>query len=64
MCSRDDHRNLVTELAAQAAVAIDNARLFKDREEVIIASLEASPTRWTHAIRTRAATPSASRSTH
>src|SRR5216684_3443352 len=37
----DDHRNLVTELAAQAAVAIDNARLFKDREEVIIASLEA-----------------------
>jgi GAF domain-containing protein len=37
----DDHRNLVTELAAQAAVAIDNARLFKDREEVILASLEA-----------------------
>ena len=37
----DDHRKLVTELAAQAAVAIDNARLFKDREEVIIASLEA-----------------------
>jgi HD-GYP domain-containing protein (c-di-GMP phosphodiesterase class II) len=37
----DDHRNLVAELAAQAAVAIDNARLFKDREEVIIASLEA-----------------------
>ena len=37
----DDHRNLVTELAAQAAVAIDNARLFQDREEVIIASLEA-----------------------
>src|SRR4029077_2239773 len=36
-----DHRNLVTELAAQAAVAIDNARLFQDREEVIIASLEA-----------------------
>jgi HD-GYP domain-containing protein (c-di-GMP phosphodiesterase class II) len=36
-----DHRNLVTELAAQAAVAIDNARLFLDREEVIIASLEA-----------------------
>ncbi|TMC97428.1 MAG: GAF domain-containing protein [Chloroflexi bacterium] len=36
-----DHRNLVTELAAQAAVAIDNARLFKDREEVILASLEA-----------------------
>jgi HD-GYP domain-containing protein (c-di-GMP phosphodiesterase class II) len=37
----DDHRNLVTELASQAAVAIDNARLFKDREEVIIASLQA-----------------------
>ena len=36
-----DHRSLVTELAAQAAVAIDNARLFKDREEVILASLEA-----------------------
>src|SRR5437660_1973667 len=36
-----DHRNLVTELAAQAAVAIDNARLFEDREEVILASLEA-----------------------
>jgi GAF domain-containing protein len=37
----EDHRNLVTELATQAAVAIDNARLFKDREEVIMASLEA-----------------------
>src|SRR5579859_845100 len=37
----DDHRNLVTELAAQAAVAIDNARLFKDREEVILSALEA-----------------------
>jgi HD-GYP domain-containing protein (c-di-GMP phosphodiesterase class II) len=36
-----DHRNLVTELSAQAAVAIDNARLFKDREEVILLSLEA-----------------------
>ena len=36
-----DHRNLVTELAAQAAVAIDNARLFKDREEVILEALEA-----------------------
>src|SRR5207237_9023427 len=36
-----DHRNLVTELATQAAVAIDNARLFKDREEGILASLEA-----------------------
>ena len=37
----EDHRNLVTELATQAAVAIDNARLFQDREEVILASLEA-----------------------
>jgi GAF domain-containing protein len=37
----DDHRNLVTELAAQAAVPIDSARVFQDREEVIIASLEA-----------------------
>jgi HD-GYP domain-containing protein (c-di-GMP phosphodiesterase class II) len=37
----EDHRNLVAELAAQAAVAIDNARLFKDREEDNIASLEA-----------------------
>ncbi|HEY1456197.1 MAG TPA: HD domain-containing phosphohydrolase, partial [Candidatus Dormibacteraeota bacterium] len=36
-----DHRKLVMELAAQAAVAIDNARLFKDREEVIISSLAA-----------------------
>jgi HD-GYP domain-containing protein (c-di-GMP phosphodiesterase class II) len=36
-----DHRNLVAELAAQAAVAIDNARLFKDREEVILGALEA-----------------------
>ncbi len=36
-----DHRNLVTELAAQAAVAIDNARLFKEREEVIFQSLVA-----------------------
>ncbi len=36
-----DHRILVTELAAQAAVAIDNARLFQDREEVILEALEA-----------------------
>jgi HD-GYP domain-containing protein (c-di-GMP phosphodiesterase class II) len=36
-----DHRSLVTELAAQAGVTIDNARLFKGREEVILASLEA-----------------------
>ena len=37
----EDHRNLVMELAAQAAVAIDNARLFQDREEVILSALEA-----------------------
>jgi GAF domain-containing protein len=36
-----DHRSLATELAAQAGVTIDNARLFKDREEVILKSLEA-----------------------
>ena len=36
-----DHRHLVTELADQAAVAINNARLFKEREEVILSSLEA-----------------------
>jgi len=36
-----DHRSLVTELAAQAAVTIDNAMLFKDREEVILLVLEA-----------------------
>ncbi|HEV2475232.1 MAG TPA: GAF domain-containing protein, partial [Candidatus Dormibacteraeota bacterium] len=37
----EDYRNLVTELATQAAVAIDNARLFEDRETVILESLEA-----------------------
>lgn len=37
----EDHKRLVTALAAQAAVAIDNARLFKDREEVTLASLQA-----------------------
>ena len=36
-----DHQGLVTELATQAAVAIDNARLFKDREDVIFQSLVA-----------------------
>ncbi|HSP10056.1 MAG TPA: GAF domain-containing protein [Candidatus Dormibacteraeota bacterium] len=36
-----DHRHLLTELADQAAVAIDNARLFKDREEVILDALKA-----------------------
>ncbi|HKW06348.1 MAG TPA: GAF domain-containing protein [Candidatus Dormibacteraeota bacterium] len=37
----EDHRKLVTELATQAAVAIDNARLFEDREAVILEALEA-----------------------
>lgn len=37
----DDHKRLVTALAAQAAVAIDNARLFKEREEVILSALNA-----------------------
>jgi HD-GYP domain-containing protein (c-di-GMP phosphodiesterase class II) len=40
----EDHRKLVTELATQAAVAIDNARLFEDREAVILESLEALAT--------------------
>jgi HD-GYP domain-containing protein (c-di-GMP phosphodiesterase class II) len=39
-----DHRNLVTELAAQAAVAIDNAQLFQDREVLILKVLEALAT--------------------
>ena len=37
----EDHRRLVTALAAQAAIAIDNAKLFKSREEVTIAALKA-----------------------
>ncbi|MFI5284571.1 MAG: GAF domain-containing protein, partial [Candidatus Dormibacterales bacterium] len=36
-----DHRKLITELAAQAGVAIDNARLFTDRKQVMLASLKA-----------------------
>ncbi|HET7466042.1 MAG TPA: GAF domain-containing protein [Candidatus Dormibacteraeota bacterium] len=36
-----DHRNLVTELATQAAVAIDNATLFRDRQDAIFQSLVA-----------------------
>ena len=35
-----DHYDLVTELALQAAVAIDNARLFADREEEIFSALK------------------------
>ena len=37
----EDHRRLVTSLAAQAAISIDNAKLFKSREEVTIAALKA-----------------------
>jgi HD-GYP domain-containing protein (c-di-GMP phosphodiesterase class II) len=36
-----DHRNLVTELAAQAGVTIDNARLFKENQEGFLSALEA-----------------------
>ncbi|HUZ86520.1 MAG TPA: GAF domain-containing protein [Candidatus Baltobacterales bacterium] len=36
-----DHRHLLTELADQAGVVIENARLFKGREEVMLASLKA-----------------------
>jgi GAF domain-containing protein len=36
----DDHRNLLTELAAQAAVVIESARQFKEHDEDNIASLE------------------------
>lgn len=37
----EDHRNLVTELATQAAVAIENATLFRDRQDAIFQSLVA-----------------------
>lgn len=37
----EDHQRVVTELAAQASVAIDNARLFNDREKVMLESLHA-----------------------
>jgi HD-GYP domain-containing protein (c-di-GMP phosphodiesterase class II)/putative methionine-R-sulfoxide reductase with GAF domain len=36
----DDHRNLVTELARLAGVAIENAQLFQDREVLILKVLE------------------------
>ena len=36
-----DHRHLINELADQAGVAIENARLFKDRADVMLASLKA-----------------------
>ncbi len=37
----DDHRRLLTALAAQAAISIDNAKLFKDRQELFMGSLRA-----------------------
>ncbi|HEX6548297.1 MAG TPA: GAF domain-containing protein, partial [Candidatus Dormibacteraeota bacterium] len=37
----EDHRRLVTALAAQAAISIDNAKLFKDRQDLFVASLKA-----------------------
>ena len=37
----EDHKRLATELGAQASVAIDNARLFREREQVVLESLKA-----------------------
>jgi len=37
----EDHKRLVTALGAQAAVAIENARLFKDRQDVMLSALKA-----------------------
>ncbi|HEX6489721.1 MAG TPA: GAF domain-containing protein [Candidatus Dormibacteraeota bacterium] len=37
----EDHQRLVSALGAQAAVAIDNARLFRDTEELFLGSLNA-----------------------
>jgi len=37
----EDHKRLATELGAQASVAIDNARLFRERELVVLESLKA-----------------------
>ncbi len=37
----DDHRRLLTALAAQAAISIDNAKLFKDRQDLFMGSLKA-----------------------
>ncbi|HSP18184.1 MAG TPA: GAF domain-containing protein, partial [Myxococcaceae bacterium] len=37
----EDHRRVATELGAQASVAIDNARLFQEREQVVLESLKA-----------------------
>ena len=37
----EDHKRIATELGAQASVAIDNARLFREREQVVLESLKA-----------------------
>jgi GAF domain-containing protein len=37
----DDHKRVAIELGAQASVAIDNARLFREREQVVLESLKA-----------------------
>ncbi len=37
----EDHRRLLTALAAQAAISIDNAKLFKDRQDLFLGSLKA-----------------------
>jgi GAF domain-containing protein len=37
----EDHKRVATELGAQASVAIDNARLFQERELVVLESLKA-----------------------
>ncbi|HEY8811317.1 MAG TPA: GAF domain-containing protein, partial [Candidatus Dormibacteraeota bacterium] len=37
----EDHKRVATELGAQASVAIDNARLFREREQVVLESLKA-----------------------
>jgi GAF domain-containing protein len=37
----EDHKRVATELGAQASVAIDNARLFRERELVVLESLKA-----------------------
>ncbi len=37
----EDHQRVATELGAQASVAIDNARLFRERELVVLESLKA-----------------------
>ena len=38
---KEEHRQLVSALAAQVGVAIDNARLFRDREDLFLGTLHA-----------------------